>query len=97
MIHARFTWQSALLRALIGVLGGFALASCFLVALASALTAAGALPRADAAVTAAMLAFLVWMGAVLLAFAAASLKRALAWSVGAAALFALIGWGCLHG
>ncbi|NHZ83269.1 hypothetical protein F2P44_28940 [Massilia sp. CCM 8695] len=97
MSHPRLTWQSALMRTLIGVVGGVVLAHCFMVGTAAALTAAGWMARADAVVTAGMLAFLVWAGAVLLAFAAASARRAAGWSLGSASGFALLGWICLHG
>lgn len=94
--NARFTWQSALTRALIGTLGGFVTAISFMIGTASALAAAGWMQRADAAVAASMLAFLVWMTAVLTAFGAASVQRAAGWVLGSATGFALLGWVCLH-
>lgn len=93
MSRPQFTWQSALTRALIGMLGGFVLAISFMVAAAGALASAGWLTRADAVITAGMLAFLVWAIAVLVAFGAASVPRAMTWVLGSAAGFALFGWG----
>lgn len=80
-----------------GVFGGFGLALCFMVGTAAAMTAAGWMGRADATITAGMLAFLVWTAAALGAFAARSARRAAAWGSGCAAGFALLGWICLHG
>jgi hypothetical protein len=93
----RFTWQSAIARALMGVFGGFVLALCFMVGTASGLVAAGWMSRADASITAGMLAFVVWVGAVLGAFAADSVRCAAKWGCGCAAGFAFLGWVCLHG
>lgn len=95
MSKARFTWQSALMRALIGTLGGFVLAMSFMVGTAGVLAASGLLARADAVVTAGMLAFLVWTIAVLVVFGAASVQRAAAWVLGSATVFALLGWGSI--
>jgi hypothetical protein len=94
--YPRFSWQSATMRALIGVFGGFAFALCFMVGMASSMAAAGWLSRADAAVAAGMLAFLVWMSSVLTSFAAASAWRAAAWLAAPACAFALLAWWCLH-
>lgn len=96
MSTARFTWQSALMRATIGTAGGFAAALLFMAGGAAALIGAGAMARADAVVLTGMLAFLVWMAALLVAFGAASARRAAAWVLGGAAGFALLGWACLH-
>jgi hypothetical protein len=95
MSKACFSWQSALTRALIGALGGFMLAISFMMGTAGSLTASGLLTRADAVVTAGMLAFLAWMIAVLVAFGAASVRRAAAWVLGSATGFALLGWGSI--
>jgi len=94
--NTRFTWQAALTRALIGALGGFAAALCFMIGTASVLAATGWLPRADAAIAAGMPAFLIWMMAVLIAFGAASVCRAAGWVFGGATGFALLGWMCQH-
>jgi len=95
MSKARFSWQSALSRALIGALGGFVLAMAFVIGAAGLLTVSGLLTRADAVVAAGMLAFLAWTIAVLVAFAAASARRAAAWVLGSATGFALLGWTSL--
>ena len=42
-----------------------------------------------------MLAFLVWMIALLVAFGAATVSRAAGWVLGGAAGLALLGWGGL--
>jgi hypothetical protein len=96
MSHARFTWQSALTRALIGSLGGLALAWSFMVGASALLIAMRWMSRSDAVVTAGMLSFLLWMAAVLVAFGAATLRRATAWVGGSIAAFALLGWICLR-
>ncbi|HYD60854.1 MAG TPA: hypothetical protein VEC35_10890 [Noviherbaspirillum sp.] len=95
MSKPRFSWQSALTRALIGALGGFVLAISFMMGTAGTLTASGLLTRADAVVIAGMLAFLVWATAVLVAFGAATAMRAAAWVLGSATGFALLGWGSI--
>ncbi len=92
MSKARISWQSALTRTLIGALGGFVLAMSFMSGVAGTLAAGGLLARADAVVTAGMLAFLVWTIAVLVAFSAATVRRAAAWVLGSATGFALLGW-----
>ena len=96
MSKARFTWQSALARTLIGTLGGFVTAQSFMAGAAAALIATNWMPRADAVVASGMLAFLVWVMAVLVAFGADSAQRAAAWVLGGGAGFALLGWSCLQ-
>jgi hypothetical protein len=54
------------------------------------------MPRADAVVASGMLAFLVWLVSVLVAFGAASVQRAAVWVLGGSAGFALLGWACLQ-
>jgi hypothetical protein len=90
---ARFSWQSAMSRALIGVFGGLALALSFMVGTGSTLAALRWMTRADAVVTTGMLAFLVWTVAVLVSFGAESVKRAAGWVLGGSAAFALLGFG----
>lgn len=96
MSKVRFTWQSALTRAIIGTLGGFVTALSFMVGTAAAIIATNWMPRADAVVASGMLAFLVWVTAVLVAFGAESTQRAAAWILGGGTGFALLGWGCLQ-
>ncbi|MGH8808265.1 MAG: hypothetical protein ACREX0_10340 [Noviherbaspirillum sp.] len=95
MSKPRFTWQSATARALIGALGGLVLAYAFVAGSAGALVAAGWMTRVDAVITAGMLAFLVWVSALLVAFGAATVLRAAGWVLGGAVAFALLGWLCL--
>jgi hypothetical protein len=96
MSKARFSPQAALSRALIGTLGGFIAAFTFMVGLAALLFALRLLSRADAAVTAGMLAFLVWAAALLVAFGAATTQRAAAWIGGSSVAFSALGWICLR-
>jgi hypothetical protein len=93
MSKARFTWQSALMRTLIGVLGGLVLALSFMVGTTGILTAMQWMARADAVVATGMLAFLAWTMAVLVSFGARSSMRAAAWVLGGGAGFMLVGWG----
>ena len=90
-----FSGRSAVARALIGVVGGYALAICFVAAGSGWLLAAGWMRRADAVVSTGMLAFLVWTIALVVAFGAATVRRAAAWVLGGAAGLALLGWGFL--
>lgn len=87
--------RAALARALIGVLGGYALAISFMGAGSGILLATGWMRRADAVVATGMLAFLVWTIALLVAFGAATVRRAAAWVLGGAIGFALLGWASL--
>lgn len=87
--------KAALARAAIGALGGYALAISFMAAGSGVLLATGAMRRADAVVSTGMLAFLVWTIALLVAFGAATVRRAAAWVLGGALGFALLGWGSL--
>ena len=90
-----FSGRAALARALIGTLGGYVLAMSFMAAGSAVLLATGWMPRADAVVGTGMLAFLVWMTALLVAFGAATVSRAAGWVLGGAIAFALLGWGGL--
>lgn len=90
-----FSGRAALARALIGALGGYALAISFIAGGSGVLVATGAMRRADAVVSTGMLGFLLWMTAVLVAFGAATTRRAAAWVLGGSAVFALVGWGSL--
>lgn len=87
--------QAALARAMIGALGGYVLAISFMAAGSGVLLATGAMRRADAVVSTGMLAFLVWTIALLVAFGAATVKRAAAWVLGGALGLALLGWASL--
>ena len=93
MSKPRFSWQSSITRALIGVLGGLALALSFMAATSGMLAALRWMSRADAVVTAGMPAFLVWTAAVLVSFGAESVKRAAGWVLGGTSAFALLGFG----
>jgi hypothetical protein len=93
--RARFRWRSAAARAVIGMCGGFALALSFVAGTGGALATLGVMTRAEATVAAGMLAFLLWAGAVLVAFASANAVRAAAWVLGPSAGFALLGWACI--
>lgn len=90
-----FSGRAALARALIGTLGGYVLAISFMAAGSGVLMATGWMRRADAVVSTGMAAFLIWMLALLVAFGAATVSRAAAWVLGAAAGLALLGWGGL--
>lgn len=90
---ARFSWQAGLTRALIGILGGLALAIAFMAGSSALLAALQWMTRADAVVTTGMLAFLVWTAAVLVSFGAESIRRAAGWVLGGSAVFALLGAG----
>ena len=90
-----FSGRAALARALIGTLGGYVLAISFMAAGSGLLLAAGWMRRADAVVGTGMLAFVVWVIALLVAFGAATVSRAAAWVLGGAIAFALLGWGGL--
>lgn len=86
---------AALARAFIGVLGGYVLAISFMTAGSGVLLATGWMSRADAVVSTGMLSFLVWMLGLLVAFGAATLRRAAAWVLGGALGLALFGWASL--
>lgn len=87
--------QAALARAVIGAVGGYALAISFMAAGSGVLLATGVMRRADAVVSTGMLAFLVWTIALLVAYGAATVRRAAAWVLGSALGLALLGWGSL--
>lgn len=87
--------QGALVRTLIGALGGYALAIAFMAAGSGVLVATGWMRRADAVVSTGMLAFVVWTIALLVAFGAATARGAATWVLGSAAGFALVGWVAL--
>ena len=90
-----FSGRAALARTLIGALGGYVLAVSFMAAGSGVLLATGTMARADAVVGTGMLAFLVWTGALLVAFGAATTARAAAWVLGSALGLALLGWATL--
>lgn len=92
----RRSWRRALARTLLGTLGGFVLALSFFAALSGSLTALIGVPRIDAAVTAGLLAFLVWTIAALAAFTARSVGLTGVWVFGSSAALALIGWVSIH-
>lgn len=94
MSHSRFTPRAALMRAAIGGAGGFGLALSFMAGTTASMVAAGWATRADAVAASGMLAFLIWAAAVLIAFAAASVRRAAFWVLGSAAVFALLARAC---
>lgn len=79
-------------RTLLASLGGYVLALSFASGGAVVLTRAFGMLRGEAFVLSAMLAFLVWMLAVLVAYAAATSWRAVAWILGSAVLLAGLTW-----
>lgn len=79
-------------RTLLASVGGYALSLSFTLGCAAILSRGFGMARGEAVVLAAMLAFLAWMLAVLVAYAAATSWRAAGWVLGSAALFALLGW-----
>jgi hypothetical protein len=90
MSDPRFSWQSAVARALIGALGGWLAMVVCTAGLSSLLAAGNGGARADAAVATGMLAFLVWPAALLVAFACARVTGAALWVGGASVCGALI-------
>ena len=92
MSRYRTTRGAALGRAAVALIGGYALAFAFSLGSTAVLARAAGLARADAFVVSAMFAFVVWTIAVLVAYAAASARRAAAWVLGSAAALAGIGW-----
>jgi hypothetical protein len=96
MRQACFTWQSALIRAAIGALGGFAFALAFMAGTAALFIALNLMDRSGAVVTTGMLAFLAWALAVLVAFGAATVVRAAMWVGGGSAVFLLLARLCTH-
>lgn len=81
-----------LARCLLAIPGGYVLALTFCAALAALLTRGFGMARADAFIASAMLAFLVWLFAALMAFAARTTLRAGAWIFLPALLFGLSAW-----
>lgn len=86
-----------LVRMLTGTVGGVLLALCFFAALSGTLHLFIGVPRLDAAVTAGLLAFLVWTIAALAAFTSRSATQASAWVFGATVVFGCIGLACSMG
>ncbi|MDE2598759.1 MAG: iron transporter [Rhodocyclaceae bacterium] len=84
---------AVVVRTLLASVGGYALALSFTVGGSIVVARSFGMARSEAIVLAAMLAFLVWMLAVLIAFAATTTWRAAVWILGSAASFALLGWG----
>ena len=84
---------SILIRTLLASVGGFALAFSFCAGAAIGLGTLFGMSRAEAVVLTAMLAFLMWMLAVLVAYAAVSTWRAAAWVLGGTAFFGALAWG----
>lgn len=83
---------SLLFRTALASVGGFALAFSFSAGAAILFGLAFGLARGEAMVLTAMLALLVWMMAVLVAYAARSNRRAAAWVLGGSALFGALAW-----
>ena len=79
-------------RTLLASAGGYALALGFTLGGTAILSRGFGMVRGEAVVLTAMLAFLVWMLAVLVAYAANTTWRAVGWILGSAALLALLGW-----
>ncbi len=82
------TWA----RWLLAILGGYLLALGFSIVGAIALTRLFDMPRAEAFITTSMLAYLIWMLAILVAFAARTTWRACAWILGPSLVFGLMAW-----
>lgn len=79
-------------RTLLASVGGYALSLSFVAGGAAVLTRGLGMTRGEAFMVATMLGFLVWMLAVLVAYAAATNRRALAWILGSTAFWGLLGW-----
>jgi hypothetical protein len=90
----RYTLSTAAVisRTLLASIGGYLLALSFSAGATAVLTRGFGMVRGEAFVLAAMLAFLVWMLAVLTAYAAATSWRAAAWIIGGAMCCAALGW-----
>lgn len=92
MSHYRLSRLEICVRTLLASVGGYALALSFCAGTAALCNALFDMPRAEAFVLAAMLAFLVWMLAGMLAYAAATGWRAAAWILGGTLLFGGLAW-----
>ena len=92
MSRYHLSLPSLLFRTVLASAGGFALAFSFCAGAAILFGLAFGMARAEAIVLTAMLAFLVWMMAVLIAYAARSNLRAAAWVLGGTALFGCLAW-----
>jgi hypothetical protein len=93
MSRYHLSLSSLLVRTALASAGGFALAFTFCAGAAVLLGRAFDMARGEAVVLTAMLAFLMWMMAVLVAYAATSTWRAVAWILGGIALFGALAWG----
>lgn len=92
MSRYHLSLPSLLLRTVLASVGGFALAFSFCAGGAILLGLVFGMSRAEAFVLTTMLAFLVWMMAVLVAYAAQSNRRAAAWVIGGTAVFGALAW-----
>jgi len=79
-------------RTLLASVGGYALSLSFVAGGAALLARGFGMARGEAFMLAAMLAFLVWMLAVLVAYAAATSWRALGWILGSTVAWAVLAW-----
>lgn len=93
MSRYQLSLPALLVRTLLASAGGYALAWSFCAGGAILCAHLFGMSRGDAVVMMAMLAFLMWMMAVLVAFAASSAWRAAAWVLGGIGLFAAVAWG----
>lgn len=84
--------SAVITRTLLASAGGYLVSLCFVVGCTALLSRGLSMARGEAFMVSTMLAFLVWMLAVLVAYAAVTTKKALAWILGSAALLAAIGW-----
>lgn len=92
MSRYHLSLSSLLFRTVLASVGGFALAFSFCAGAAVLLGVAFGMTRGEAMVLTAMFAFLVWMMAVLIAYAARSNRRAAAWVLGGTVLFGALAW-----
>lgn len=92
MSRYHLSLSSLLFRTALASVGGFVLASSFCAGAAVLLGLAFGMVRGEAMVLAAMFAFLMWMMAVLIAYAARSNRRAAAWVLGGTVFFGALAW-----
>lgn len=92
MSRYHLSLPALLWRTLLASVGGFALAFSFCAGMAVLLGVLFGMARGEAMVLTAMVAFLVWMMAALIAYAAQSTRSATAWVLGGVVLFSALVW-----
>lgn len=92
MSRYHLSLPSLLFRTALASVGGFALAFSFCAGGAILLGLVFGMTRGEAMVLTAMPAFLVWMMAALIAYAAQSNRRAATWVLGGTAFFGALAW-----